>query len=281
VGFADTSDAREALALFDSLGDPDGASRCLTFLSADETFRAHWEAADALADQALARSREANDDLLIGASLRAKSMAQPSFAQALPIAVEAADYLRRAGNISFVALVLSTTGFIAITDGAYDQADKLLEQALEAGTIAGDVHRVATVRGNQGLVALFENRMQSATEAFREQLTLCRDSRISNPTLVWEGLSGLAAVAAARGEPELAAKLVGAASAYVDTPLNAAEAPVYDRLTERFLEPARAALGHPAWDRGCQEGSTLTLDDAIATGIQDMPSRSALRPAAG
>lgn len=180
-----------------------------------------------------------------------------------------------------MALVLSTTGFIAITDASYDQADKLLDQALEAGTMAGDVHRVATVRGNQGLVALFENQMQSATEAFREQLALCRDSRISHPTLVWEGLSGLAAVAAARGEPELAAKLVGATSAYVDTPLNAAEAPVYDRLTEGFLEPARATLGHAAWDRACQEGSTLTLDDAIATGIQDMSVCNSLRPAAG
>ena len=127
-GSADPEHAKRALAIFDSLGDPAGVSRCLGFLSADQAFRANWHAADVLADRALACARAADDDMLIGASLRAKSMAQPNFAQAEPIAVEAAEYLRRAGNVSHLALLLSTTAFIAITDEAYERADELLRR---------------------------------------------------------------------------------------------------------------------------------------------------------
>ena len=107
--------------------------------------------------------------------------------------------------------------------------------------------------------------IEAAAEAFNEQLTLCRDVRFSSETLVWGGVTGLAAVAAARGEPERAAKLIGAAAGYADNPITAAEAPVYDRLNERFLEPARAALGEAAWDRARREGRGLRLDEAIVS----------------
>ena len=250
-------------------------SRCLGFLSADQAFRANWHAADVLADRALACARAADDDMLIGASLRAKSMAQPNFAQAEPIAVEAAEYLRRAGNVSHLALLLSTTAFIAITDEAYERADELLEEALDAATIARDVHRIATVRGNQGLVALFQGRMRAAADAFCEELTLCRESRFSSDTLAWEGVTGLAAVAAADGEHERAAELSGAAGGYLATYINSAER-VYDRLTERFLAPARATLGDPGLGSRVARGPLeLAFDEAIAAAIDDLVAADA------
>jgi tetratricopeptide (TPR) repeat protein len=238
-------------------------------LSTQETFRTHWRAADALADRALACARQAGDDMLIGESLRRKSMAQPNLARAAPIAEEAADYLRRAGNLSDLASLLSTTGFIAIEEEAYERADQLLEQALEAATTARDVNRVAAVRGNQGLAALFQHRLHDAADAFREELTLCRDSRFSTGSLVWEGLTGLAAVAAAAGEPERAAELAGASSTCTETPLNPAETPLYQRLMKRFLDPARAALGNSAWDHAHHAGRDVTPNDAIVTALND------------
>jgi hypothetical protein len=186
-GSGDTRDAHEALAHFERLGDAAGESRCLGFLSTEETFSANWPAADALADRALESARRAGDDLLIGLALHAKSMAQPHLGPAAAIAEEAATYLRRAGAISHVGVLLSTTGFIAITDEAYERADELLGAALEAATAARDIHRVAAVRGNQGLVALFQQHTDVAARAFRDELTLCRGSRFSQGSLAWEG----------------------------------------------------------------------------------------------
>jgi predicted ATPase/class 3 adenylate cyclase len=266
-GSGDTRDAHEALAHFERLGDAAGESRCLGFLSTEETFSANWPAADALADRALESARRAGDDLLIGLALHAKSMAQPHLGPAAAIAEEAATYLRRAGAISHVGVLLSTTGFIAITDEAYERADELLGAALEAATAARDIHRVAAVRGNQGLVALFQQHTDVAARAFRDELTLCRGSRFSQGSLAWEGLLGLAAVAAADGDPRGAARLAGAARACNEFALNRAESPVYDRLTGRFLGPARAALGPAIWDRihdaGRREPSEALIDATL------------------
>jgi hypothetical protein len=98
-------------------------------------------------------------------------------------------------------------------------------------------------------------------------LTLCRGSRFSQSGLAWEGLLGLAAVAASDGDPRGAARLAGAASACNEFALNPAESPVYDRLTGRFLDPARAALGPAIWDRvhdaGRREPSEALIDATL------------------
>ena len=44
---------------------------------------------------------------------------------------------------------------------------------------------------------------------------------------------------------------------------------MYERLAERFLEPARAALGEASWKRAHRAGAALTFDEAMAVALDD------------
>ena len=82
----------------------------------------------------------------------------------------------------------------------------------------------------------------------------------------YEGLSGLAAVAAKRGETDRAARLAGAASALH---YGAPYAVVEDRLDATFFEAARASCGTDAWNAAADEGAALSFDDAVAYALQE------------
>jgi hypothetical protein len=103
-------------------------------------------------------------------------------------------------------MILSNVAFLAIRDEAYEEAAELLDEALEAARAGGaDAHRIAQIRGNQGLVALFTGRHGAAGRAFRDELEHGREGRFRN--VLPEGLLGLAGVAAAAGEQGRAARL--------------------------------------------------------------------------
>jgi hypothetical protein len=43
---------------------------------------------------------------------------------------------------------------------------------------------------------------------------------------------------------------------------------VYDRMTARFLDPARAAMAPADWERAYRAGSSLPTSDAIAAALE-------------
>ena len=103
----------------------------------------------------------------------------------------------------------------------------------------------------------------TAARAFRQELTLCRDMVVR--PLLFEGLRGLAAVAAVAGDLKRAATLLGAADAHR---YDKAEDPVEARLDETFFEPARARCRTDTWNAAKREGGALSFEDAIAYALE-------------
>ena len=86
--------------------------------------------------------------------------------------------------------------------------------------------------------------------------------------VAFEGLRGLAAVAAVHGDDARAATLVGAADAHrYDLP----EDPLEARLDEAFFEPARTRHGTDAWNADAHDGGALSFEDAIAYALEELP----------
>jgi non-specific serine/threonine protein kinase len=79
---------------------------------------------------------------------------------------------------------------------------------------------------------------------------------------VAEALDTLAAVAAARADPERAARLDGAAAA-IHVTIASQPAPFEQAITRRFIEASHAAAGRDRWDEASQEGGGLSLEAAI------------------
>jgi tetratricopeptide (TPR) repeat protein len=254
--------AEIALRLYGALGDERGIAESLLRLNDGWNMEAQHSQAFTAAQEALRHAERTHDPALIGMALGALARATPRIDDALPYVRAAVERLRAAGAIERVAALLSTKGFAALAEDAFEQADDLLAEALD---LIDDLHNpftIALVHGNRALAALLKGRLDAAAAAFGEQLTVARATAL--PTFYFESLLGFAALAAARGEDRRAATLAAAALRYDDRGVWAAEKPVYDRVDARFLEPAQQRLGHTTWNHAADEAQTMTTDAVLA-----------------
>lgn len=171
----------------------------------------------------------------------------------------AASLLTDVGNVHQLADMLTSAAYAALCLGADRDAADLAARATPIAR-ALDSRLVRMVNsGNLGLAALLTGETDTASRAFREELTLCREMVVRPQA--FEGLRGLAAVAVVDGDDKRAATLVGAADAHrYDTP----EDPVEVRLDETFFVPARMRCGSAVWDAARRDGCALSFEDAIA-----------------
>ena len=85
------------------------------------------------------------------------------------------------------------------------------------------------------------------------------------PTVArYEAINGLACVAVARGEDELAARLIGAAEG---TRPERHHSEIARQLEDRFFAPARARIGDRAWQSAYAAGAALTQRQAVDTAL--------------
>jgi predicted ATPase/DNA-binding SARP family transcriptional activator len=262
------ADATEALATYRSLGDRLGAARALSALAALAGHCGAMRRARELATDALALARAAGDELEIARAHARRACTAATIAEARPELDLAMTTFRALGSDRYLSVTLSTVGFLAISAGDYDEATRLLTDALPAAEQVGVPRRIAIVHGSLGLAALLSGRHDDARAAFRAQLTICANAMLES--VANEGLAGMAALAAIRRDTPLAARLLGAAERF-GFRATGAEARVYRRVLRRYLEPAHAASPPDAWARNKAAGKQMDLRAAIAHGLDAQP----------
>jgi hypothetical protein len=124
---------------------------------------------------------------------------------------QAATALRTLDSPRLLLVFCNNVAYNAVKAGRAERALPFLAQAAPLTDEVGDPVLRAVTYGNVGLEALFTDDLDRARAVFEEQLRLCREHVVKH--LATEALGGLAAVAARRGEPERAARLLGAATA--------------------------------------------------------------------
>jgi DNA-binding CsgD family transcriptional regulator len=152
--------------------------------------------------------------------------------------------------------------------GESEQAVPYLE---EGRTISGEIHnRIAghMATYNLALLAEAEGDHGRAVELHAKGLRFATEvGDVANAAYSLEGLAG---VAAARGEPERAARLFGASEALLET----VGAPRYVHAQdlssyERAVEELRSPLGEKALAVAWAEGREMDLERAIEYGLQE------------
>jgi hypothetical protein len=246
------------------LGDPLILSQVLQSRVHHELAAERLDVADALADEALHWATVAGTDWVIAQASSQKAIAASSIAD-LRIRVDrAASLLMDVGNVHELADLLTDAAYAALCLGSERDAMDFAARATPI-TYALDNRFVRmTNSGNLGLASLLTGETDAAAHAFREELSLCRETVVR--PYAFEGLRGLAAVAVLRGDSERAATLVGAARAHRYG--NAAD-PVEARLDKELFEPARTRCGSDAWNATAREGSALSFEDAIAYALEE------------
>ena len=254
----------EVEAIARRLDDPVILSRALQLRADDEIEYERLDVADAVADEALHWARAAGDEWEIAETSREKAIAASSIAELRERVETAGRLLADVGNTYRLARLLDDVAYAALCLGAEREAMDFAARATPiARTLDSRSARMIN-SGNRGLAALLTGKTDAASEAFRDELTLCRDMVVR--PVAFEGLRGLAAVAVVRGDTKRAAILVGAAAAHrYDKPQD----PVEVRLDKTFFQPARARCGTDAWNAAVRDGGALSFGDAIAYGLEE------------
>jgi hypothetical protein len=246
------------------LGDPVSLSQVLQLRVDTEINAERLDVADALADEALRWARDAGDEWEIAKASCGKAVAASNVADLRERVDSAVALLTEVGNLHHLATLLNGATYAALCLGSDRDATELAARATPIVRAQESRHERMINCGNRALAALLAGEIDTAADAFREELRLGRDT-VALP-VAFEGLRGLAAVAVLDDDPERAATLVGAAYAHrYEQP----EDPLEARLDRTFFEPARTRSGVEAWDAAAGRGRLLSFEDAIAYALEE------------
>ena len=169
-----------------------------------------------------------------------------------------------AANGRGIALVQGNLGMLARARGDHDRAAVLLAEGLAFFRAAGDREYAAYRLTALGDLALTRGDLARAAACFGEGLALLRELGDRHGTV--DGLAGVAAVAAACGRWQPAARLRGAAEGLREA-LGAAPSPPARAEHERAVADLRARLGEAAFAEAWTMGRALAIDQAAAEAV--------------
>jgi len=178
--------------------------------------------------------------------------------------LRSAALAREIGDTHREAIALSNVVQIHLDAGEYADAVDAARRAVEADRALGDPWGVAINQCN--LIPALLN--AEGPEAAREQFVAVAHEAVAlgDVELSLDVLDSGASVWAALGEGALAATLLGAS----DRQREVAGIPRADpdqRHLDRFVAPARGALGPAEWDQAHARGARLSIEDAVAEGV--------------
>ena len=255
------------------LGDPTILSQTLRHRADQEAMAGRFDRCEALADEALHWARTAGDTWEVAEAAYDKAITAPNVPELRTRVDWAAALMEEVGNHNRLARLLSSAAFMALRLREEHAAKQFVERAIPLTRRLDDPFQWMILQLPLAHAALLTGDTDTAESALREQLILAR--KLVLP-LVADGLIGLAAIAATRGTPHRAARLIGAAQAHQYG--NQPDQIIVDTLDARFLTPARTRYGADAWQAAVSEGAALSLEDAIAEALQEPLAAGVVRP---
>ncbi len=233
-----------------------------------------------LSAEYLALSRELGDGWGTAAALNmlgVVSRARGDYADAARYLEEALALFRQRGDAGWTALALLNLGTVAYWQGDLDRAGGLLEEALALYRREDDAYGTAVALSDLALVAGEGGDRPRAAALLEESLERWRGVGTKEGLVDW--LARVATLATASRQPELTARLFGAAEATREAIGYAFEGPERARQA-RTADAARAALGGPAFAAAVAAGRALSLIEALADASAFLASILAPAPAA-
>jgi tetratricopeptide (TPR) repeat protein len=257
----------ETLVLAREIGDRDLEAKTLNNLALSvRDADGDYASARSLYEQSLAITRDLGGKSTVLNNLGGLDLFEGDFALARARHEEALALAREIEDETNIAHSLQCLGDLAYFEGKYSLARSLHEQGLAMQTKLRDTWHIAWSLRMLGCTALRLGKHDRAASLLRECLTLCLEQGIR--VFIFVATSGLAGVAAARGDAERAARLFGAS----ETMWQAAGGKLYANYQtemDRDATAARAQLGEESWRKAWQEGQAMSLEQAIAYALEE------------
>jgi non-specific serine/threonine protein kinase len=223
-----------------------------------------YKLATALGEKGLALCRELGDmksrgELLV--YLGYIATVQADYQRATALLDECIDVAQELGDRWLYGFALLRLGMMARYQGDDKRVMELQTQGLAVLRTLGNKFATAFALHRYGRdVAFPQHHYDEAVALFKESLLLSREVRSR-----WrseEGLEGLAQGAAARGHYKHAARLFGAAEAQREIVGQRFE-PLDQASHDRWVTPARTALGDTSFTAAWAEGRAMTMEQAV------------------
>jgi tetratricopeptide (TPR) repeat protein len=256
----------EAKKLYASLGDLRGESVTVAELGVIAFERGELDRAEALGGEGLELARRISDDRAVSAALTNLAnvaSARADRARARALFEESLELRRRLGDPLLVANTAHNLSLAALAEGDVERGRAAAEECLAISRELGNLMHTAGALYCLGEAALLESDWATADEYFREALELY-DGLHENGGIS-ECLNALAAVAAAEGRPERAARIWGAVVAQ-RLGLGIPHEHEFE-IGLRLLSEAAAELGEDRFEAARAAGRGLTLDAAVAEAL--------------
>jgi len=221
---------REALKLYEELGDEAGSAWAMNFLAVN--------------------IRGSRDEVK-------KSIALSEHALAL---------FRKRNHIAGIIRVLNQLGELARDDGDYDRAGQAYEECISLCRKSGNRQRLAFSLANMGLVDLHHGNCELAEARITESLILCLE--LNNRYPIANAMAFLSGPATIRGNPERAAQLLGASNALqkaMGLDYQLTDKPEIDR----FEAAARVQLGEEQFESAWKKGQAMSFEQAVAFALRE------------
>jgi non-specific serine/threonine protein kinase len=262
------SSARESLEIYRQLSDKAGISLSLNHLAFSAVNRGDLATARGLYEQSVACGRELDDPEPLAYALwygGYVAYRQEDYAAAEAFGDECLALYRTIGNRSGYALALLGRGMTALEKGDYGTAQGLLDESLAVYRELGSPVLIAGALNQVGVLARRRGDHGRAAEAFRESLEAA--SRMGSRQNIAVSLGGLAGAAAAGGQAERAARLLGAAEALYET-IGVVFTPNERAVFDRDVAAARAGLSEESFAAAWADGRQLPLERAIRLALE-------------
>jgi non-specific serine/threonine protein kinase len=230
-----------------------------------------YDRAAVLAQEALALSHDMGDAPGAGwlalTTLACVTMEQGDYREATAVQEEALVLARVLDDSWAVGACLNNLGVFAGAQGDFARASTLLEESVALHRRRGDRRATALSLLSRGTYEYAQGNLTQAQAIWTESLTLNREfgGRVRDE-VAFQGIEGLAEIAATHGHARQAARLLAAAEALrtsvgVPRPLHIQSA------YAGAVSAARDALDAGAFTAAQAEGAALSLEQAIALAL--------------
>jgi tetratricopeptide (TPR) repeat protein len=165
-----------------------------------------------------------------------------------------------------IAQALNIIGELARVGGDYERAKRAYEECLSVCQQTGEVNRICYTYANLAYVAQHEGDDKHALQLARHAFQLSREA--SGTHDVASFLANLASPAAALGQFQPAARLLGASKAALER-MGAFYQPSDKPEVDRAVEVVRAQLGTADFEAAWAEGRAMSVEEAIDYALDD------------
>jgi predicted ATPase len=237
-------------------------------------FRGDLGEARELGEQCLALARELGNDLLIGQALTALSsvLSAERFDGWLSTCLEtfagAEQHIRSAGDAEALGTLLNNYGSTLAEHGDLVAARAKIEEAVALARSRNDLWQLGGFFTSLAEVDLADGATASAEENWKQALDFSLQLGCGRVTAAY-ALAGLAQLAIDE-RPEQSLRLLGAATSLLET----AGVVEYAGDVDGARRALRVLLGDEASDALWQEGTRMSLEEAVTLAHGDSPSAS-------